>query len=190
MLDPLVFVRQVGLDPVFTGRAHVLQALGDPVNMLLNGDNHVGQHVRALRAGDEEDIRKPGRHQAEVGARTGRPFFRELLPALDRDVDVQQRAGDGVVAGRKDQRIELVVRILRLHALRRNPLDRRAFDIDQRHVVAVESFIVFGVGAGALGADEMVIRRQRLRRARAAHRLADLVADERGSGFIGLFVDH
>src|SRR5215213_4645277 len=41
--------------------AQVLDGVGDPVDVLLDGDHHVAEHRRAARAGDEEQVREPAR---------------------------------------------------------------------------------------------------------------------------------
>ena len=85
-------------------------AVGDPVDVLLDRHDHVGEHRRAARAGDREQVREAGGGQAEVGAGPGRPRVAQRTPSRPRDVGREQGAGHGVEAGGEHERVELVRR--------------------------------------------------------------------------------
>jgi hypothetical protein len=55
-------------------RAHVLDEADDPLHVLLDRDRHVGQHGRALRPGDDEQVRETAGGEAEIGPRAIRPL--------------------------------------------------------------------------------------------------------------------
>ena len=49
---------------------------------------------------------KSRRHQPEIGARAVRPFIPEARTTGDRNIDVEQRSGHGVEAGREGDIVE------------------------------------------------------------------------------------
>src|SRR5262245_30287855 len=57
------------LDAAERPRAEMREALGDPVDVLLDGHDHIAQHGRAARAGDGEEVREALHGETEVGAR-------------------------------------------------------------------------------------------------------------------------
>ena len=84
-------------------------------------DDHVAEHRRAARPGDDEQVGEAGDRQAEVGARAVRPLRRASdTPSRPRMSIVEQRAGHGVEAGGEDDRVELVLAVRRAHAARRD----------------------------------------------------------------------
>ncbi len=88
----------------------VADAVGDPLDVLLDAHEHVGEHRRAPRAGDGEQVREPLHAEPEVGARAGRPGVLQGAALAAADVDAEQRAGHGVEPGGVDQHVEVVVR--------------------------------------------------------------------------------
>ena len=91
--------------------AHVGDAVGDPLDVLLDGVDHVGQHRRAAGAGDEEQVRETGHRQPEIGLRPLGPGLAEVRAARALDVDGEQRAGHGVEPGREHDGVDLVGRL-------------------------------------------------------------------------------
>ena len=76
VLHPAGLGRLRGLDAVVAGLGHLTEAVGDPVDVLLDRHGHVRQHRRAARTGDQEQVGEPGRHQPEVGERAVLPLVR------------------------------------------------------------------------------------------------------------------
>ena len=163
------------------------EAIGDPVDVLLDGDHHVADHRRAAGPGDGEEVRKAGDGDAEVGARPVGPLFPQRAASPAADVDVEQGAGHGVEAGGEDDAVELVLGGPGPHTPWGDRLDRLAAEIDQGDVVAVERVVVVGVDADALGAERIVLGEERLGDGGVADRGADLGPEELGGGVIGLF---
>src|ERR1051325_9844863 len=75
VLHPSSFGLFLCFDAAEPSVAHVLQAIGDPVHVLLASQDHLAFDAGALRAGDHEEVRKPGNHDAEIGSRTVFPFL-------------------------------------------------------------------------------------------------------------------
>ena len=69
--------------------AQVADAVRDPVDVLLDRADHVAQHRRAPRSGDEEHVREPGRREAEVRSRSVRPLLLQRPATATADVDAQ-----------------------------------------------------------------------------------------------------
>ena len=83
MRDPLVLIAFLRFDGPGADVAHMRQAIGDPVRMLLDGRDHVRQHGRAARPGDGEEVGETRDGEAQIIARAGAPFLRqrEAAPA-------------------------------------------------------------------------------------------------------------
>ena len=74
-------------------RAQVREAVGDPVDVLLDRQRHVATaRRRAARARDREQVREAVDREAEVGARAVRPLVAQRAAAGAADVDVEERA--------------------------------------------------------------------------------------------------
>ena len=74
MSDPRILGVPLCLDPAKAMAAHIVDAVGDPIDVLLDRRQHVGDHRRAARPGDREQIGETGQRQAEIGARAVLPF--------------------------------------------------------------------------------------------------------------------
>ena len=140
----------------------VREAIGDPIDVLLDGDHHVADDGRAAGSGDGEEVRKAGDGDPEVGARSVGPLLPQRAAAPAADIDGEQRSGHGIEAGGEDDAVACVLAGLCSHPPRRDRLDRLAAEIDQGHVVAVERVVVVGVDADALGAERIVLGNERL----------------------------
>ena len=77
VLVPAGFGDRGRLDGLEACFAHVLEAVGDPVDVLLDRDGHVGQHRRAARPGDHEEVGESGGREPEVGGRAVGPLLRQ-----------------------------------------------------------------------------------------------------------------
>ena len=157
--------------------AQPLQRVGDPVHVLLDGHHHVGEHRRAARPGDQEQVREAGHRQPEVGARPRGPGLLQRAAAAAADVDRQQGPGHRVEAGGEHDRVDRVLGAARHDPARGDPLDRLGLDVDERDVVPVERLEVVRVDADALAAEREALRGQSFSAtAGSCDRLADLVA--------------
>ena len=103
------------------------------------------------------------------------------------DVDLQQRPGHRIEAGREHDRIDCVFLILGPNASRRDRLDRLAADVDQGDIWAVIGPPVAGIDAEPLAADD-VARREHLSDLRIVHDLSDLAANKLGREVIGRLI--
>jgi hypothetical protein len=109
------------------------------------------------------------------------------LAAGAADVDLQQRPGHRIEAGREHDRIDCVFLILGPNASRRDRLDRLAADVDQGDIWAVIGLPVAGIDAEPLAADD-VARREHLSDLRIVHDLSDLAANKLGREVIGRLI--
>src|SRR5215207_6975028 len=114
------------------------EAIGDPVDVLLNGDHHVADHRRAAGPGNGEEVRKAGDGDAEVGARPLGPLLPQRAASPAADVDVEQGPGHRVEAGGEDDAVELVLGDPGPHTPCGDPLDWLAAEINQADVVTIE----------------------------------------------------
>src|ERR1700719_2110477 len=124
---------------------------------------------------------------AEIRLRALAPLLLERLPAGAADVDLQQRPGHRIEAGREHDRIDCVFLILGPNASRRDRLDRLAADVDQGDIWAVIGLPVAGIDAEPLAADD-VARREHLSDLRIVHDLSDLAANKLGREVIGRLI--
>ena len=183
MGDPGILGVRLGLDRGGATVAQIREAVGNPVNMVFDPDHHVDEHRRAARAGDDEHVGEPGRHQAQIVARASRPFVLDRASADAADVDPGERAGERVIAGRTHDDVDGVVARTGADTRRRHRLDRLRPEIDEVDIVAVVEIV--RRDADALGTERMVLRAQRLGYAGVADQLADAVAHEGGSRLVG-----
>src|SRR6516225_3156414 len=120
--------RVLGLRSRFDGRelvsSHVGDALGDPLDVLLDRDRHVRQHRRALRAGNREQVRVAGYSHAKIGLRAILPFLRQHPAAAALDAEFLQRAGQRVEAGSDHNDVKWVLVAAGANAVRGYFLDR------------------------------------------------------------------
>ena len=147
------------------GRAAVAgprHGVGDPVDVLLDGDHHVREHGRAAGTGDHPEVRVAGRRDPEVRAGSFGPLLLEQHAVAPLDVERGQRPGHGVEAGGEHDRVELVLLLARAHACLRHLRQRRLPEVDERDVGQVERRVVVRVEARPLGAERVIGRAQRL----------------------------
>ena len=187
--DPGVLGVPIRLDPLRAPAAQHGQAVGDPLHVLLDGEDHVAQHGRAARPGDEEQIGEARRHQPKIGARTRRPLAGQRRAVPPGDGDAGQRARHGVEAGGEDDAVQFVLGLRRLHARGGDGDQGRAAQVHKGDVRAVERLEVAAVHADALGADGIAARGQGVGGGRVVDQLADAGADEGGSRFVRRLVD-
>ena len=189
VINPIVLGILVGFHGSEIAAAHPGEAVGDPVDMLLDRDDHVAQHRRAAGAGDDEQVGKTRAHQAEIGFGTFRPFLVERLAIAAANIDFCNRTRHGVEAGRQHQRVDFVILIPGTHGVRQYRLDRIGFDVDQRHVRTVEGGKIIGIDADAFRSDRVIVGLQQFCGVRIPDDLRDLLADEIGGGVVGGLVE-
>ena len=158
MVDPGVLGLDGGVDRNEVSRPQVGDAVGDPVDVLLDRHEHVDEHGRAARPRDGEQVRESRGRDAEVRARPGRPLVPQLHASGAGDIGAEQRPGHGVETGGEHDDVdgELVGR--GPDAGRGDLGDRRGADVDESDVVAVVRRVVVGVEARTLRAERMVPR--------------------------------
>merc|ERR1719163_2052830 len=188
VLDPLLRLLLLGLHALDAVRAHVGQAVRDPVHVLLNGDEHVGVHRGRAGPRDREEVREAGDAEAEVGAHAVLPRLLQADAVTAAEVDLREPPGHPVEAGGEDDAVELEGRaVLELQAARRHLRERVARNADELHVLAVEGLVVPRVDAHALRADLLPrLRAEELRDRLVLHEGADLAAHEVRGGLVGL----
>ena len=74
MVPPLLFRLWLGLDRCVVVSAHIGKAVGDPVDMLLDSGEHVGEDRRAAGSGDGEQVREVGDEHSHDRGGLGIPF--------------------------------------------------------------------------------------------------------------------
>ena len=167
---------------------HVLQAVRNPLHMLLNGHDDVGQHRRAAGAGDKKEVRKTRCHQAQVSTRPRHPLVLQGLATLATNVNAIQRARYCVVASGKNDAVQRMESGCCANALGNNRYDRRCLQIHQVHMRLVVGCVVVGIDADSLGADGMVGGGQQFGNCRVFDGTANFVAHEFGCIVIGFFI--
>ncbi len=188
VLDPEVLGLLRRLDGGFVVLSHAHGAVRHPVDVLLDRDHHVGEHRRAGRPGDGEQVREAVHHESEVGARAVLPLLLQGEPVLPLDVDRHQRTGHGVEPGGEYDGVELELFVARADAVGVISTERRPAQVDEPDVVPVVRLVVAGVEARALGAERVVERAEVLCRLRVVHDRADALADVLAGGVVGFFV--
>ena len=159
MLNPIAFRVRRSLDPSHAALAHGVQAIGDPIHVLLDGHDHLRLHRRTAGPGDREHVGEARDHQPEIGGRSAVPFLRQGGAVADADVDLLQRTGHRVEAGGEYDGVEFVfLSVRRAQAFRRQFLNRCGTGVDQRHVVAVVGLVIIRIQAKAFGADRVILR--------------------------------
>ena len=174
------------VDPGQSVLLHVRDALGDPVDMMFDGRDHIDQHRRAAGAVDGKQVRETRHRQTEIARRTVGPGVPERTPAGAADVQRQQRPGHRVEASGEDDQVEWIVRPARPDARRGDPLDRFGAHIDQGDIGPVVRSVIIGVEAQPLGAEGVVVRRQSRRNLGVFDDAANLFMDEPGDLPVGL----
>ena len=190
MIRPFVLRLGGGRDACVIVRAHVADAVGHPLDVLLDAARHVAERRAVVRPHQGEQVRKAGDLQAQIGARAVGPFVLERLPAHPADVDPVEGAGDRVEARRVDQDVELVLGSAGPDALGRNAFERRLVEIDQQDVGPVVGFIIAALQRHALGAERVVLGHQLFGDRGVVNACADFIAHELGERGVGVQVGH
>ena len=163
----------------------MVQAIADPIDMLFDRTDHVGEHRRAAGAGDHEQVGKPCDHQPEIGLRPLRPALLHRHAAPAPDVDTVNRTGHRIKAGGEHDGIDRIVTSGGPDAVRGNPLNRCRLDIDQADIAAVEGGVIIRVHTQPLGAIGIVLRRQQIGDGRVFNDAADFGGSKIGGDRIG-----
>ena len=166
-------------------RAHVLDAVRDPVHVLLDRHHHVGEHRRAAGPRDGEQVREPGDAEAEVGDRPRGPRVAQRDAVAPADVDAEQRSGHRVETRREHDRVHYIGRVADVHRVLGDCVDRRAAHVDEVNVRLVERLVVAAVDARSLAAHDD-LRREQLRDLGVVHHRPDLGAGEVGGVLVRL----
>ena len=89
MHRPFVLRRLGRVDLDRVDLAHMLQGTRDPLDVLVDREDHVGENAGAAGAGDREQVREARDHQAEVGVRPILPRLLERQSVLAGNVHRQ-----------------------------------------------------------------------------------------------------
>src|SRR5882757_10511356 len=108
MCDPLGNTLDARLDCIDVPVAHVLNAVADPINMILDCQRHVIEHRRTLRAGNCEEVRKTVHHQAQLSTWAIFPALCEAPAGPASHAHSQQRPGHCVEPGGEHDTVEFV----------------------------------------------------------------------------------
>ena len=160
--------------------AEVVEAVGDPVDVLFDRHGHVGQHRRAARTGDGEEVGEADRGEAEIGRRPVGPLLPERDAVTAPDVDGDHRAGHGVEPGGVHDGVELEGLVRGVDPRLGDGGDRMLAQIDQPDVGQVVGLEVVRVEARSLGSERVVLGAEGLGRLGVHHDRADLLADHLG----------
>ena len=185
VLVPSGFGQRGRLDRLEAFFAHVLEALGHPVDVLLDRHGHVRQDGRAAGPGEHEEVREPGGHEPQVRGRPGRPLLLEGQAVPAGDVRSHQGAGHGVEAGGVHDGVEAERLVRRLDAVLGDADDRLLTQVDEPDVRQVVGLEVAGIEARPLGTEVVVLRAERLGGLGILHDRADLLADHLGHDVVG-----
>ena len=188
MLNPGVFVLARRFDRCGADVAHMAEAIGEPVDMLLDRLDHARQHRRAAGTRDHEQVRKAFRRNAEIGAGAGLPFFGERAAIAAGDAYLVERARHRGKAGGGNDRVERILDAANLDAICREALDRRLGNVDQFHMRQIVGFEIAGIDTEALAA-EYILGTQQLGGGRILDDAADLPAGEVGDGVVGCLLE-
>src|SRR4051812_19298987 len=101
MLHPEILCILLSFDARQAAIAQVLEAIGDPVHVLLARQYHLTFDAGALRTGDHEQVGEAGYHDPEIGTWTAFPLFPDRQPCIGMDTDFLYRTGHRVKTGRK-----------------------------------------------------------------------------------------
>ena len=155
--------------------AQVRDAVGDPVDVLLDRDHHVAEHGGAARAGHGEEVREAGDGQAErTSAGPSAHFSRSDRPPRPRRSIAEQRARHRVEAGAEHDRVERELLVADAQPGSVISSIGVLADRDEAHVRAVVGLEVAGVDAHPLRSERVVVRAQQLGELGVVDALADL----------------
>ena len=78
MLGPFLFSTVRGLDGRFAFSVHPLDAVADPINVLLDRDQHIAEHGWARRPSNREQVRESVNRNTQVTSRAIIPRIGQL----------------------------------------------------------------------------------------------------------------
>ena len=167
---------------------HMIDQVGQPLDMLFYRRDDIGEHRRAARACDSEQIGKAFDGDAQIRHRAMRPFVTQRQSLTTAYIDLQQRTRHGVETRSEDQHIDLVMPVARPDAIGHKGFDGVFQHIDERHIFAVEHRVIVRVEAYATPPQRIARRFQRRRRCRIGDRFLDFPMDHLRDFIIGRFV--
>ena len=169
--------------------SQVLDAVRNPLHVLLDRGRHIAQDRRAAWTRDREEIRKARNLKSQIALGALGPLLLELTAAPAANIHSDQRARHRVEASREDDDIELVIRPVLGSNSRRRDLDNRSRAyVDEGDILTVERLEVVRVDREPLRSERMTSRNQLLRGLGVLHGLADLRACEVGDRLVRLLV--
>ncbi|PAV67832.1 hypothetical protein WR25_02702 [Diploscapter pachys] len=162
---------------------------GEPIDLLFCREQHVAEQRGAAGPDDDEHVGESVDGEAEEADRPRLPFLRQRLTSAADDRRLQQRPREGVEAGRVDHDVEGQLFGAGPNPVMRKSFDRRPADVDQPNVVTVEGREIAAVHRGPSGAEQQILRRQRLANGGVVHLTRNLALYEVRGGGIGVFVE-
>ena len=117
---------------------HLVDAVGDPLDMLLDVHHHIGRHRRTARPGDGKEVGNAGDIEHQVIERSGGPLFAQGHPLAPLDVDLEQSAGHGIETGGEDDDVEIIVRLGSADHPGGDRFNGDCTDIDQQQIGSIE----------------------------------------------------
>jgi hypothetical protein len=178
ILHPRILGRLGRLDRADPLALAISDGVGDPFDIMLDRDRHVGRERRIARAADRQQIGEAGKAHAEIGARPIRQPVGKCHAAAPDDVHRAERPGDGIIAGRKHDRVERIVRVAGADTGRRDGRDRRFAHVHDMDVRQVERLIIMRVERDALGPERIALRFEDRGLGGIGNDLAHLLAEE------------
>ena len=106
VLNPSVNRSRGWFDDIEVISAQINEAINNPIDVLLDGYDHVGQYRRTSGTGDHEEVGETFGHQPEVRGGSGRPRFTKGHPVAPSDVDRHHGTGHCVKAGGEHDGVE------------------------------------------------------------------------------------
>ena len=122
--------------------AHIAQAIGHPLDVLLDTARDIAEGGPVVRADNREQVGKTGTLQAEIGPRPVGPLVLERPAAHPANIDLIKRPGDRIEARGIHDDIALILSVAGLDARGGNTFDRGLVQVNQNHVVPIIRLVV------------------------------------------------
>ena len=136
-------------------RAHVRHHIGDQLDVVFDGHDHIGESRGATWPHGIEKIGKAVHRQAQVVERPAVPFFLDADAAAATQIQLHQGAGHGVKTSGQDQDVEFVLAVGHTQPVGRDLVNGLLTDVHQLDVGAVEGVVVAGVHTQPLATNEL-----------------------------------
>jgi len=136
----------------FAAIAHVLDAVGDPVGVLFDGEHHIALNARALGTGDHEHVGKVRDHDSKIGGWAIGPLVFERFASRRTDINPPHCTSHGIKTRSKRNGIKFVVGSVRAKPVWGECFDSVGADVDERDAVFVVGLEIVRIDNQAFGA--------------------------------------